>query len=86
MCSLPVEGLSDYFNVGLAGYYLLMLIVSKILTDSEAAMDYLMYPRLLGHAEVGWTPNKLRSWNAYKKRMEAHLERLDYLGVNYYRE
>jgi hexosaminidase len=47
-------------------------------------LEYMVFPRLAGIAEVGWTPSDLRSWDEYKIRLGKHGERLKALGINYY--
>ncbi len=47
-------------------------------------VDNLVFPRLLGHAEVGWTPKDLRSWPEYRERLKAMARRLRLQGINYY--
>ena len=49
------------------------------------AMDYMIYPRLLGYAEIGWTPKSNRNWNEYKNRLKKAEERLKIDGINYYK-
>lgn len=49
------------------------------------AMDYMIYPRLLGYAEIGWTPKSNRNWNEYKNRLKKAEERLQIEDVNYYK-
>lgn len=49
-------------------------------------MDFMIYPRLLGYAEIGWTPKELRNWDEYKIRLEKQGERLSNQGINYYRD
>lgn len=49
-------------------------------------MEYMIYPRLLGYAEIGWTPKELRDWNEYKLRLEKQGNRMTYEGINYYRD
>ena len=51
----------------------------------RADLDHLMFPRLLGHAEIAWSPAAGRSWPSYRRRLVAHGPRLDALGVAYYR-
>ena len=46
----------------------------------------MIYPRLLGYAEIGWTHKENRNWEEYKMRLEMQEERLGYEGVNYYKE
>ena len=49
-------------------------------------MDFMIYPILLGYAEIGWTPKELRNWDEYKIRLEKQGERLTNQGINYYRD
>lgn len=46
--------------------------------------EYLIFPRLLGYAEIGWTPANLRNWDTYKIRLAAHGERMKAHNINYY--
>jgi hexosaminidase len=48
-------------------------------------IEYMVFPRLIGDAEIGWTPDKLRSWDNYRARLGAQALRLDLLHVNFYR-
>ena len=43
------------------------------------------FPRILGIAEIGWTPQARRDWNGYEIRLAAQGARLEALGVNFYR-
>ncbi len=47
-------------------------------------IEYLTFPRLPGHAEVGWTPAHLRNWEDYKLRLANQKGRFDILNINYY--
>lgn len=58
---------------------------SETINDSDG-MDYLMYPRLLGYSEIGWTAKADRDWNEYKGRLEQQGERLENKGINYYKD
>jgi hexosaminidase len=51
----------------------------------RADLDYLMFPRLAGVAEIGWTPQARRSWDDYRERLGAQAERWTALGINFYR-
>jgi hexosaminidase len=51
---------------------------------TSADVDYLMFPRLLGHAEIAWSPAAGRSWQLYRRRLAAHGPRLRALGVSFY--
>jgi hexosaminidase len=46
--------------------------------------EYLIFPRLLGYAEIGWTPAGLRNWDNYKIRLASHGERLKAHDINFY--
>jgi hexosaminidase len=47
--------------------------------------EYLAFPRLIGIAEIGWSPARGRSWADYRRRLGAQAPLLDSLRVNYYR-
>ena len=48
-------------------------------------IEYMLFPRLPGVAEVGWTKSDSRDWNEYKVRLANQAERWDALDINYYR-
>jgi hexosaminidase len=50
-----------------------------------ADVEYMAFPRLLGIAEIGWSPAAGRAWDDYRLRLAAHGPRLEALGVNFYR-
>ena len=50
------------------------------------ALDYMVYPKILSHAEIGWTPKELRSWEEYKPRLIAHGQRLENQGIDFYKD
>jgi hexosaminidase len=47
-------------------------------------LEYMAFPRILGIAEIGWTPQAGRDWNGYMARLAAQGPRLKALGVNFY--
>ena len=47
-------------------------------------MDYMIYPRLIANAEVGWTPKSMRDWNDFKTRLNNHTLSMDYMGIKYF--
>lgn len=53
--------------------------------ESMADIEFMVFPRLPGIAEIGWSPAAGRGWEEYKARLAAHGPRLDAMGVNYYR-
>ncbi|GHT07702.1 beta-N-acetylhexosaminidase [Bacteroidia bacterium] len=52
----------------------------KTLSDIE----YMVLPRLLGIAEIGWTPANLRNWDNYKVRLNEYQQRFKIQGFNAY--
>ncbi len=53
---------------------------------TEKDVEYMAVPRMCALAEVVWSPKELRDWADFKKRLKPHCERLDKIGVNYYRD
>jgi hexosaminidase len=49
-------------------------------------IEFMMFPRLLGVAELAWSANGGTDWEEYRTRLAAHGPRLDALGVNFYRD
>jgi hexosaminidase len=58
------------------------LWTETIRTPSE--VDHMVYPRMLGYAEIGWTPQVGRNWPDYRGRLAQHGVRLTDLGVEFY--
>jgi hexosaminidase len=48
-------------------------------------VEYLAFPRLIGIAEIGWSPARGRSWREYRQRLGAQAPLLEALRVNFYR-
>jgi hexosaminidase len=47
-------------------------------------IEYMVFPRLPGIAEVGWTATPARNWNEYKMRLAKHGERFKAMEIDYY--
>jgi len=47
-------------------------------------LEYMVFPRLPGFAEIGWSPSSGRSWSEYKMRLGKQGERFKAMGINYY--
>jgi len=47
-------------------------------------LEYLIYPRLPGYAEIGWTPANLRNWDNYKLRLVNHGERMKAMNISFF--
>lgn len=50
---------------------------------TEARMQWMVFPRALALAEKAWTPRKDQSWDDFFPRLQAHLQRLDAMGIQY---
>nr|BAI63642.1 hexosaminidase Hex2t [Paenibacillus sp. TS12] len=47
-------------------------------------IDYLLYPRLIANAEVGWTAKSDRNWDDFKGRLKDQTTRLQNKGIKYF--
>jgi hexosaminidase len=47
-------------------------------------IEFMAFPRLAGHAVIGWSPSAGRTWDEYQARLATHGPRLTALGVNFY--
>ncbi|GAA5051029.1 hexosaminidase [Thermocatellispora tengchongensis] len=54
------------------------------LIDSDRRVDYMAFPRLSAFAETVWSPPE-RDFADFSRRLTAHLDRLDTIGVEYRR-
>jgi hexosaminidase len=48
-------------------------------------MEYMVFPRLPGYAEIGWSSSSARSWDEYKVRLAKQGERFKAMAIDYYR-
>ena len=86
---IPIETAYRWDPTEYAPKELILGIESPLWTENietKDAMDFMIYPRLLGYSEIGWTPKENRDWNEYKTRLESQGERLSNQGINYYRD
>ncbi|SET34270.1 beta-N-acetylhexosaminidase [Thalassotalea agarivorans] len=51
--------------------------------DSMSDAQYMMFPRLIGLAEVAWTQQSQRDWQSYVERLDAQLNFLSRQGINF---
>lgn len=56
---------------------------SETVTNMDE-IEYMVFPRLPGIAEIGWTPPMKRDWNEYKERLAMHGERFKAMGIDFY--
>ena len=47
-------------------------------------IETLLFPRLPGYAEIGWTSNSDRKWEEYRIRLGHQAERFKVMGIHYY--
>jgi hexosaminidase len=57
--------------------------------QTRSDIEYLVFPRLPGHAEIGWSAARdgkdgSRNWQEYKLRLATHGPRLKAMGINFY--
>jgi len=48
-------------------------------------VEYMVFPRLPGYAEIGWTASANRNWDEYKLRLAKYGKRFEALGIDYYK-
>lgn len=53
---------------------------------TRADIEFMMFPRLLGVAEIAWSARDGRTWKTYRPRLAAHGVRLAALGINFHRD
>ena len=56
---------------------------TETITNIEE-IEFMVFPRLPGYAEIGWTPFSLRNWNEYRERLAKHGERFKAMDINFY--
>ncbi|MBB4968034.1 beta-N-acetylhexosaminidase [Saccharothrix violaceirubra] len=52
--------------------------------EDRAALEYLVYPRLAGIAELAWSPASALGWDGYKERLAAQAPRWRAQGIAFY--
>ena len=57
---------------------------SETVTNLEE-IEYMIFPRLPGYAEIAWTPQSRRNWEDYRQRLVKQQALFDQLGINYYK-
>lgn len=62
-------------------------IEAPLWSETVVTMDdieYLVFPRLPGYAEIGWSSDTTRNWNEYKVRLATHGARWKAMNIDYY--
>ena len=57
---------------------------SETVTNMDE-IEYMVFPRLPGYAEIGWTAPEARKWEEYKTRLAAHGKRFEAMDIGFYR-
>ena len=73
-----IEGLEEKDILGLEA----PLWTETIQTMKD--IEYMTFPRLLGVAELAWSPQGQR-WEEYRQRLAAHGERMQAMGIDFFR-
>lgn len=55
-------------------------------TPDKERLELFAFPRFCALAETAWCQQSAKDFAVFQKRLDAHLPRLDALGVNYWRE
>jgi hexosaminidase len=62
-------------------------IEAPLWSETISTMDeveYLLFPRLPGYAEIGWSKEEGRSWEEYKIRLGKHAPRFKAMNIDFY--
>lgn len=52
--------------------------------SNSTELEYLAFPRLIGYAELGWSPSEHINWEDYKNRLALQVPYLESMEINYY--
>jgi hexosaminidase len=52
--------------------------------SNSAELEYLAFPRVIGIAELGWSPAEHCNWDDYKQRLAQQVLYLNQMEINYY--
>jgi len=66
----------------------IMVVEAPLWSETIVTMDdieYMLFPRLPGVAEIGWSPSEGRSWDEYKVRLANHGPKMIAKGIDFYR-
>jgi hexosaminidase len=66
----------------------IMGVEAPLWSETAVNMDdieYLVFPRLPGVAEIGWTPSSSRNWDDYRVRLANQAKPWKAMGIDFYR-
>ncbi len=49
-----------------------------------SGVEYMTLPRMMAVAEVGWTPQEMKNWDDFSRRLSVNSKRLAAMGANYH--
>jgi hexosaminidase len=86
---IPVQTSYDWDPAALVpGAAAVLGVEAPLWSETVATMrdvEFLAMPRLAAIAEVGWSPQGVRSWEGFRARLGAQGLRWTALGINFYR-
>jgi hexosaminidase len=56
---------------------------TETIVDSSD-IDYMIFPRLLGYSEIGWSSETSHDWQEYKTRLGTHGPRMNAMAINFF--
>jgi hexosaminidase len=62
-------------------------IEAPLWTETVLSMkdiEFMSFPRIIGIAELAWSP-KGQSWEEYRQRLAAHGDRMEAMGINFFK-
>lgn len=74
-----VPGLGKESIIGIEG-----ALWTETITNLDE-IEYMVFPRLPGYAEIGWTSASMRNWDEYKYRLAKQEEYFKAMGINFYK-
>jgi hexosaminidase len=74
-----VPGLGKENIIGIEG-----ALWTETITNLDE-IEYMVFPRLPGYAEIGWTPASMRNWDEYKYRLAKQEDYFKAMGINFYK-
>lgn len=85
----PIEDAYNWDPTDYAPKELVLGVEAPLFSENikdRKGLDYMIYPRILGHAEIGWTPKGNRNFKEYKYRLNEQAKRLELGEVGYFKD
>ncbi|MGL5648819.1 MAG: family 20 glycosylhydrolase [Clostridium sp.] len=85
---ISVEKAYNFDLTDFAPKELILGIEAPLWTETiknKEEMEYMIYPRILGYSEIGWTSKENREWKEYKERLKTQGQRMSLRNINYYK-